>query len=289
MDKVIIFGAANGGYNLYKNLTNIKTIAFSDNDPSKWGKSIDNIPIVSPTQIMNLDYDYIFIGSVYGNQIETQLIEEIGVQKEKIFDQYHGEIFDGRVGALKTCAEEIYRRGITGNVAELGVFRGDFAVHINKLFHDRIIYLFDTFIGFNELDVKKEKDVLKDEMIELGVIDRPFIDTSIDLVLDRMVNKDKCIVKQGYFPQSLNGLEDTFCFVSIDADLYLPILEGLSYFYPRLENGGYIFIHDFDGYLYPGAKKAVQEYCDENNIAIIHLNDRGGTVVIVKQMMKNNE
>lgn len=285
MEKVIIFGAANGGYNLYKNLTNVRTIAFSDNDSSKWGKLIDDIPIVAPEQIKNLDYDYIFIGSIYGNQIKNQLINEIGVEKEIIYDQYHGEIFDGRVGALKACAEEIYRKGIAGNVAELGVFRGDFSFHINKYFYDRNIYLFDTFTGFEETDIIKEKAVLKEEMNELGVANNPFANTSIDSVLDRMENKDKCIIKQGYFPDSLNGLEDTFCFVSIDADLYLPILEGLTYFYPRLEDGGYIFIHDFDGFLYPGAKKAVREYCDKYNITIIHLNDRGGTVVIIKQIV----
>lgn len=283
MDRVIIFGAANGGYNLYKNLVNVEVIAFSDNDPSRWGDKIDNITIIEPNQILILNFDFIMIGSVHGAQIRRQLEDEFGIQSDRIFDQYHGELFDGRVGALKTCAAEIYRRGVQGNVAELGVFRGDFSVHINRFFKDRFLYLFDTFEGFAEKDIEIEKDVLKDKLIEIGVNNKPFTDTSIDLVLSRMLNKDKCIIKKGYFPDSLDGLEDRFCFVSIDADLYFPIIEGLSYFYPRLEYGGYIFIHDYDSFLYPGAKKAVQEYCDKNGIVIIHLNDRGGTVIIVKQ------
>lgn len=283
MKRVLIFGASNGGYNLYKNLTNVEVVAFSDNDCLRWGQTIENIPILPPSEICNNDYDYIFIGSVHGNEIKKQLVKEFCVKSEIIFDQYHGEIFDGRVGVLKTCAEEIFRKKIAGNVAELGVYRGDFSYHINKIFHDRFIYLFDTFTGFDEIDINKERTVLKKNVVDTGIVDNPFQDTSIDLVLNRMENKEKCIIKKGYFPESLDGLEDTFCFVSIDADLYLPILAGLTYFYPRMEEGGYIFIHDFDGFLYPGAKKAVQEYCDRNNIAIVHLNDRGGTVVIVKQ------
>lgn len=42
----------------------------------------------------------------------------------------------------------------------------------------------------------------------------------------------------------MKGIEDSFCFVSLDMDLYKPTYEGLHYFYPRLNHGGYIFIHD---------------------------------------------
>lgn len=37
MNKVIIFGAGNGGLNLSRNLFGIEVVAFSDNDSSRWG------------------------------------------------------------------------------------------------------------------------------------------------------------------------------------------------------------------------------------------------------------
>ena len=56
-----------------------------------------------------------------------------------------------------------------------------------------------------------------------------------------MAHPDNCIVKQGFFPETATDVEDTFCFVSIDTDLYEPIYQGLKFFYPKLEKGGYIF------------------------------------------------
>jgi O-methyltransferase len=47
-----------------------------------------------------------------------------------------------------------------------------------------------------------------------------------------MKYKENCIVRKGYFPETAEDLEDEFVFVSIDADLYEPIYNGLCYFYP---------------------------------------------------------
>jgi O-methyltransferase len=62
-----------------------------------------------------------------------------------------------RYSSLELAALEIKKRGITGAVAELGVFRGDFAARINSVFPERKLYLFDTFAGFDERDIAREK------------------------------------------------------------------------------------------------------------------------------------
>ena len=94
---------------------------------------------------------------------------------------------------------------------------------------------------------------------------------------------DKCIIKQGYFPESLDGLEDEFCFVSIDVDLEDSIYNGLKYFYPRMSAGGYIFIHDYNSYL-RGVKKAVKRYEKDTNTLLkkVPITDYDGSLVIVK-------
>lgn len=56
-----------------------------------------------------------------------------------------------------------------------------------------------------------------------------------------MKHRDNCIIKKGWFPSVMEDVEDTFAFVSIDMDLYRPILEGLRYFYPRLAVGGILW------------------------------------------------
>lgn len=181
-----------------------------------------------------------------------------------------------RYATLGLIYEEIIARNVSGNVAELGVYKGDFASRIHQLFSNRSLYLFDTFEGFDQ------RDVLTEKKKGFSTGEQDFTNTSVDLVLSKMVHPEKCIVKKGFFPSTASDVEDTFCFVSIDADLYDSILEGLKFFYPRLEQGGYIFIHDFNNDEYKGAREAVLQYCKDHQIVFVPIPDSGGTVVIGK-------
>jgi len=180
-----------------------------------------------------------------------------------------------RYSTLELSAHEIIDNKIEGNVAELGVYKGTFASKINQLFPDRKLYLFDTFEGFDNVDVDKEKKIGE-------YTHRDFSDTSVLNVLDRMKYKDKCIIKKGFFPDTAKDIDDIFCFVSLDVDLYQPSYEGLKFFYPRLSRGGYIFVHDFNNSNYKGVRKAVQKFCAEEKIPYIPMTDTTGTVVIAK-------
>lgn len=181
-----------------------------------------------------------------------------------------------RYATLGLCYQELTRRQVPGNVAELGVYQGDFARRLNQLFPDRQLYLFDTFEGFNRRDVATEK------ASNFSSGEQNFGNTSVELVLAKMPHPQQCIVKKGFFPATAAGVEDTFCFVSLDADLYDPILEGLRFFYPRLAPGGYIFVHDFSNDEYKGARQAVVEFCQAQGIGYLPLPDSGGTAVITK-------
>lgn len=181
-----------------------------------------------------------------------------------------------RYTTLELCCNEIKANGVSGNLAELGVYKGEFAKRINQLFPEKKLYLFDTFKGFDVKDVNTEKQS------NYSSGEQDFSDTSVELVLNKMKYRENCIIKKGFFPDSALDVNDTFCFVSIDADLYEPILSGLNFFYPKLESKGYIFIHDFNNDLYKGAKKAVVEFCNNNNINYLPIPDSGGTAIIAK-------
>lgn len=181
-----------------------------------------------------------------------------------------------RNSSLELVAHEISTNKIAGNVAELGVYRGDFAKIINELFPDRKLYLFDTFEGFDRHDVSVEHA----QAYSSGKQD--FSQTSIELILKKMRNPGTCVIKKGRFPESAAGVDDTFAFVSIDADLYAPIYEGLRFFYPRLNPGGYIFVHDYNNDEYKGARTAVLQFCTEQKIAYFPLTDTCGSAIIAK-------
>ncbi|MDP4275995.1 MAG: TylF/MycF/NovP-related O-methyltransferase [Bacteroidota bacterium] len=181
-----------------------------------------------------------------------------------------------RYSALSLCHEEITANNVSGSTAELGVYKGDFSRQINYLFSKRKIYLFDTFEGFDA------KDIQLDQENKFSIGSQDFSDTCVDFVMKNMPHPDNCIIKKGFFPETAFGISDSFCFVSIDADLFAPIYEGLSFFYPLLEKGGYIFVHDFNNNDYKGAKQAVLKFCKENNITYVPIPDVAGTVIIPK-------
>jgi len=182
-----------------------------------------------------------------------------------------------RTSELELCAYEINTKKVKGEIAELGVYQGKFARLMTMAFPDRKLYLFDTFEGFDERDIKAQK-------MELPSCDAKAGDLkgyAAERVLERMPIKKNVIIKKGWFPQSLGGLEEKFCFVSLDADLYNPIYEGLKYFYPRLSKGGYIFVHDYN-IKDEGAKRAVMQFSEEANAPYFPMTDSDGTAVFLK-------
>jgi O-methyltransferase len=181
-----------------------------------------------------------------------------------------------RISTLELVSNEINLKGLKGNVAELGVYKGKFAKYINQYFPDRILYLFDTFSGFDNRNIRIEKR----ENFSAG--DQNFSDTSVNAVISLMPYPENCKPVVGFFPESTAGIEDTFVFISLDADLYEPIYSGLAFFYPRLVKGGYIFIHDFNNEQYKGSRKAVEEFCSLHKIGYLPIPDSGGTAIISK-------
>lgn len=220
----------------------------------------------------------------------VQIYEDIRKKVKRKFEQSsYIDLFplkplykqDSRIISLELASREIYRYGIKGCVAEVGVYRGYFAEFINHFFPDRDFYLFDTFCGFDARDIVIEKQNNYSDF----EAHTDFLDTSVEIVLDKMEYKERCKFIKGYFPDTTKCIEDKeYCFVHLDTDLYLPTLNGLEYFYPRLSRGGYIFIHDFNG-LAQGVRNAVKDFSDKYSVGYVCLPDSiiKGSVVITKK------
>jgi O-methyltransferase len=181
-----------------------------------------------------------------------------------------------RGSALELMANEIHDKKIPGAVAEFGVYRGDFAKYINRAFPGKKLYLFDTFEGFDNRDIKTELEH------NFSTGEQDFSKTSVELVLKKMRHKENCVIKKGYFPETAEGIDDYFSFVSIDVDLYEPMYKGLHYFYDRLSSGGYIMLHDYNNKLYSGVKAALRKFSEEKPAPYFPLCDSCGSAVIMK-------
>lgn len=161
---------------------------------------------------------------------------------------------------------------VPGCAAELGVYKGFFARCVNMLLPDRRLYLFDSFEGFAE-------DAGAGEAFQAA-----HRNTAVEQVLSIMPHPRNVTVKPGFFPESLEGLEERFCLVSLDVDFYRTTLEGLRYFWPRLNKGGYLLLHDWGSPKLPGVAQALKAYEEEIGAPIpgIPLCDVGGTLVLCK-------
>lgn len=326
MKRIVMFGTGGLSQYLVKHIKeDVSIIAYIDSFGN--GGNIDGVPVLSTSELVHIDYDYVVIAfsdvekgkrilidqgidvnkiigyhynGVYNYETNPYQIACDKILREQLLTNKIEDIFDlpekkyflcsmnipderkiieqdfVREQTLALLVKEINRKNVQGSVAELGVFKGEFSKKINTLFPDRILYMFDTFEGFDK------KDVHNDSTLNWGTRLDHFKDTEVDRVLGLMPYEEQCIVKKGYFPESFDLNDEMFSFVSIDVDLYDPIRAGLEVFYPRLSVGGYIMIHDYNNLLFEGTSKAVREYCDKHQISFIPIPDIAGSVIITK-------
>jgi O-methyltransferase len=182
-----------------------------------------------------------------------------------------------RQGTAELLCREIDDHGVPGAIGELGVFRGDFASLLSRYLPDREVHLFDTFEGFDARDVAVDaREDLVDDFIAFSATDPRSVRA-------RFADLSGVSLHPGWFPQSAADAEDvTFAMVSIDADLYAPVLEGLNWFYQRLSPGGYILVHDFNNGAFGGARKATREFQSRSGAPVVAIPDWGGTAIVAR-------
>lgn len=229
------------------------------------GGGIDGTKIIAPADILKNQWDEIIIISLSAMEIIKKQLIDMGISESRINTSYIGAKVTARKRFVQDFAAIIYNRsGISGSVAEAGVFQGEFARIINESFPDRKLYLFDTFEGFDERDVLyEEKNGFSDAVA--GHLHL----TSESLVLEKMNYPEMCVIKKGYFPESAKGITDKFCYVNLDMDLYKPTLEGLRFFWPLMVSGGIITVHDYFSVGYDGVNMALQEFIEETGNTIV--------------------
>ncbi len=108
-------------------------------------------------------------------------------------------------------------------------------------------------------DIKYEK---KSNLSEAQIGDYDF--TSEDIVIKKMKFPQNCVIRKGFFPDSANGIDEKFCFVNLDMDLYRPTLMGLLWFKDKMVKSGCILVHDYFTDNFTGVRLAVEEFLSQN-------------------------
>jgi len=148
---------------------------------------------------------------------------------------------------------------IKGELAEVGVYKGGSAKLLCILKGNKHIYLFDTFRGLPST-TKKDDSYHREGMYQ----------EHMESVAEYLKMFKNVILQKGLFPRSASCIiNKRFCFVHLDIDLYKGTLDALNFFWPRLNKGGIIFLHDYPVLM--GVKNAVYKFCKQKNVSVIEI------------------
>ncbi len=284
---IIIYGAGMTGKSILKDLLekgkSADEIIFADSDSKLWNTRYGGVEVIPPERIKSIGYEKIIIGAAMGKEdIFSYLTEELGIEPSNIernnpYVESYFKCYENRANFMRQYAEIVEYRGLKGNIGEGGVFEGRFSKVLSRTFPDRKLYLFDTFEGFDERDVKADQGNNYSTNIRSGMYSPA---KTIDEIVNSLAHPENVIVKKGYFPESAEGVDDEFVFVNLDFDLYKPTLDGLRFFWPKLVKGGVILIHDYfnapgiiEEERYLGIKAAVSEFADEMELSFMPIAD----------------
>ena len=282
MKTVVLFGAGQVGAMVARLLgADYRARCFADNSERKWGGTLAGLPVLSPGESLEKGPDcccLCVLDEERAGQMERQL-RRLGFEGPVLRPDAL-RVFDARLATMRLLAEQIEALSVPGVIAELGVFRGDFAAAMNAALPGRSLHLFDTFTGFAPRDVEPEQSR---GLSRARVGD--FSDTARALVEARLPHPERAVFHEGWFPDTFRGCEALrFALVSIDADLYAPTAAALPLFWDRLSPGGALLIHDVNSTQFSGAGKAVEEFCRARGLLPLPVCDLHGSVVLRREL-----
>ena len=285
---IILYGAASRGvrvlYNLIDKGIPPEQIIFCDSNPKLWNTTLCNIKVISLDELKSFPKDIcIIISSSMRYEIIPSL-EKLGFTEihyfysllfsDHMYEKYNSEFLDiiSKMGyehgedyeenyTLYSCVKAT--KNLSGDIAEVGVWKGGTARLICEVKGEKNLYLFDTFEGLpetNENDLFVQKGWLRN--------------TSLELVKNYLSDFKNIHFLKGVFPGTAGPISDKkFSFIHLDTNLYQSTLDALEFFWPRMIVGGRIVSHDYNTSSMPGVKKAFSEFFMDQPEKIIEIAD----------------
>lgn len=119
-------------------------------------------------------------------------------------------------------------RKVPGEMAEVGVFRGGSAKLIHDAIPEKALHLFDTFEGSPETNDSVDRRFHKGQFA-----------CTLQDVREYLGGLSNLYFHKGLFPSTAASVAGRqFCFVHLDVDLYQSTRDALTFFYPRMNQGG---------------------------------------------------
>lgn len=182
-----------------------------------------------------------------------------------------------RLENLYACLKDAIDHNVDGHFIETGVWRGGaciFAKAICDVYapHKKV-FVADSFCGLPQPDQSLpghgECDFWNDAYLKVS---RKEVEENFKKYgrLDERV-----VFVEGWFNETLHLLDEKFCVIRLDGDLYESTMAALNALYPKLQVGGYVILDEY--MKLEGCRAATEVFRWKNNITEgIHVIDHSG-------------
>lgn len=146
--------------------------------------------------------------------------------------------------------------GLPGDVADLGAYRGGCSLILRRLAPNKELHIFDTWAGnpFDDPLCHHKKGEWVARLDECKAI---------------VGENERTHYHEGVFPGTAADLKDRmFSFVMIDPDTYPAVRDAIEFFWPRMVQGGKLFIDDWNWEPTAGVEKAVREAFRDDQLTL---------------------
>jgi O-methyltransferase len=174
-----------------------------------------------------------------------------------------------------------------GCIAECGTFKGlgsfMFCHTLRQAdpgFDGSGFHIFDSFEGLSEPTAEDHIQDARAGLTGSAYMGAGSFQGGLEHVRQALSEFPAIEFHKGWIPESFKNLpEREYRFVHIDVDLYEPTRDSLEYFYPRLREGGVIVCDDYAHLQWPGARKALDEYCGPKGVPVLCLTTGQGVII----------
>jgi hypothetical protein len=200
--------------------------------------------------------------------------------------QAHTMIGMHRLNNIQTLVEDILREQVPGDLIETGVWRGGSTIFMRGVLKaygvsDRTVWVADSFAGppsrdedgassrsFSSPGLDGMRDGLQHKTLPRPVQERLDLimqGTTYEEVRDRFSRydllDDQVRFLRGWFRNTLPSAPiEHLALLRLDGDWYDSTFDALDALYPRLSDGGYVIVDDYNAF--EECRRAVHDYLD---------------------------
>ncbi len=192
-----------------------------------------------------------------------------------------------RFFALMQMVDHVLAKGIAGDVAECGCWRG----HSSRMIATRLtekgwqgrFFIFDSFEGGLSDLTTQDRVGAGDKGARTEARQKAHFASRRDDVAAALATFPFVSLHEGWIPQVFDTVdlgERRFAFVHVDVDLYEPTRDSLAFFHPRLAEGAVVVVDDYGSSGFPGAQTAVDEFRAEHPPKLFLEGQVGGAILV---------